>query len=116
MGKGHMSKEEAAERDRFDERVKSFYDKGYGKQDIAIYLETEVRKVTYAINRIKLGKSMQKATNDSEAEARREAELLIDAKMAPINKPKVKLTRVDGWENGRYVHYTAYDVSEFLGL
>ena len=116
MGTGHISKGEAKERDKFDEQVRKFYETGYSKQDIAIYLEASVRKVAYAINRIEFGKSMQKASYDSEAEARHEAELLIDAKMAPIRKPKAKLVRVDGWENGRYVHYTAYDVSEFWGL
>lgn len=110
MADNHKTRKEI--REEFDKKVAELQEKGWNSSMIAEILNVTDSKVRYAIKRNN-GEQIfrQRATSAEE-----EAQLLIDLKLAPINKPKPKLTRVDGWENGKYVHYTAYDVSEFWGL
>ena len=117
MGTGHLTKAQIEAQQKFGAEVKELLDRGMTRDEIAILLGCHKNKITFAIHRLKNGGvSMNRAPHDAGKEAEEEAEMLINAKLAPINKPKPKLTRVDGWENGKYVHYTAWDYSEFWGL
>ena len=112
----HISKAEMEERNQFDAEVKYLAECGYDKDEIAELLSCSLQKVSASLHRIDFGYSVNRATKDSKADAEREAQLLIDAKLAPVHKPKAHKIMVNGWENGHYVHYEAYDVSEFWGL
>lgn len=117
IGTGHITKEQRELRNRFDEEVWELYRQGCTKEEISILLNASIQRVSFSLHRLEHGKSypdggLVPRGRDAEIEA----DLLINAKLAPIHKPKVKKVRVDGWENGRYVHYTAYDVSEYWGL
>ena len=99
-------------RKQFDAEVKVLFDKGYENREIAILLGVHTNKVSASVARLTGFDKRRTERFDPE----KEANFLINAKMAPTFKPKAKKVRVDGWENGKYVHYTAYDVSEFWGL
>lgn len=116
MGKGHLNKEELVKREQFDSEVEYLAGCGYEKEEIAVFLGCNKNKVAFSLHRLQHGVSMEKPRRNLEEEARKEAELLIDAKMAPVVKPKAKRIMVNGWENGHYVHYPMWDVSEFWGL
>lgn len=116
MGTGHLNKAQLEQRKQFDAEVHHLAREGLEKEEIAILLGCNKNKVTFALHRAEHGVSSSRLPHNSETEAREEAELLIDAKLAPVIKPKAKLVEVNGWENGKYVHYTAWDVSEFWGL
>lgn len=116
MGKGQLNKEQLAKREQFDAEVRHLMDDGLTKEEVAIILGCSGNKVQFAIRRNTIGYSMTRIKGSAEREAQEEAELLINAKMAPVVKPKAKLVEVNGWENGKYVHYTAWDVSEYWGL
>ena len=109
---GAITTKEKEVRKQFDAEVKELLDKGYENREIAILLGVHTNRVSASVGRLTGFDKRRTPRYDAE----KEAEMLIEAKMAPVHKPKAKLVRVDGWENGRYVHYTAYDVSEFLGL
>lgn len=114
MGKG-ISKVEQAKRNALDALVKPYWEKGFTAKEIAFYLNVTIQAAAYSIKRLRDGYScFQRASNQTTAE--REAQMLIDAKLAPVHKPKAHKVMVNGWENGHYVHYEAYDVSEFWGL
>jgi len=116
VGKGQLNKEQLAKREQFDAEVRHLMDDGLTKEEVAIILGCSGNKVQFAIRRNTIGYSMTRIKGSAEREAQEEAELLINAKMAPVVKPKAKLVEVNGWENGKYVHYTAWDVSEYWGL
>ena len=116
MGKGHLTKAELEARDQFDAEVKYLAECGYDKEEIMELLDCNKNKVSFALHRIEFGNSMNYVNRGSEKQAEQEAQLLIDAKLAPVHTPKVHKVQVNGWENGKYVHYEAYDVSEFWGL
>lgn len=114
MGKG-ISKEAIERRKALDEEVRPYWEMGLPAKDIAYLLDTTTMAVAYSIRRLRDGYSqfMKAPTQDV---VEREAQMLIDAKLAPTVTPKVHKVMVNGWENGHYVHYEAYDVSEFWGL
>ena len=99
-------------RDEFDKKVAELLAKGFSTSLIAVTLDTTENKVRYAIKRIEGIRITRQRSTAAEEEAFR----LIEAKLAPTKRPEPKLTRVDGMENGKYVHYTAWDVGEFYGL
>lgn len=109
---GALTKAEKEQRKELDAEIKVLFDKGYECKEIAALLGLHVNKVSASIGRL-TGFNWQRTTAFN---AEREAELLIAAKMAPTVKPKAHKIMVNGWENGHYVHYEAYDVSEFWGL
>lgn len=114
MGKG-ISKEAIAKRKALDEAVKPWLGMGLSNKDIASLTDSTVMAVAYAVRRLKEGHS-QLLKRPEQYDAEREADILINAKLAPTHKPKAHKIMVNGWENGKYVHYEAYDVSEFWGL
>lgn len=107
-----VTRAEKERRKQFDAEVKILMDKGYANHEIAALLGVHTNRVSASVGRLTGFDKRRTPRYDAE----KEAEMLIEAKMAPVHKPKAKLVRVDGWENGKYVHYTAYDVSEFWGL
>ena len=114
MGKG-LSKETIQKRNELDEAVRPWLGKGLSNKDIAELVDSTVMAVAYAVRRCNEGHS-QLLKHPDKYDAEREADELIEAKLAPAVTPKVKKVMVNGWENGKYVHYEAYDVSEFWGI
>lgn len=110
MADNHVSRKK--KRDDFDKKVADLLVKGFSVSLIAATLDTSENSVRYAIKRIEGVKITRIRSTAAEEEAIR----LISIKLAPVVKPKAKLVEVNGWENGKYVHYTAWDVSEFWGL
>lgn len=114
MGKG-ISKEAIAKRKALDEAVRPWLGMGLSNKDIAELVDSTVMAVAYAVRRLSEGHS-QLLKHPENYDAEHEADMLIEAKLAPVHKPKAHKIMVNGWENGKYVHYEAYDVSEFWGL
>ena len=114
MGKG-LSKETVAKRNALDNEVKKWLNMGLSNKDIAQLTGSTVMGVAYSIRRLTNGYS-QVQDHPDYGGAEREAQMLINTKLAPTHKPKAHKIMVNGWENGRYVHYEAYDVSEFWGI
>lgn len=107
-----ISSKEKSRREKLDADVKELMSKGYSDHEISVLLNIHINAVRASVRRLNGTDGRWTPPYDPA----KEAEMLIAAKMAPVVKPKAKLTRVDGWENGKYVHYEAYDVSEFWGL
>ena len=110
-----LTKAEQERRTTLDADVKYWDDLGASARDIANELGVSVQAVVFSLKRIHNGTSMTRHTS-AEQEAKIEAELLINAKMAPTVKPKAHKIMVNGWENGHYIHRQMVDVSEFWGL
>ena len=107
-----VTRAEKERRKQFDAEVKELLDRGYETREIAILLGVHTNAVSASVRRLTGFDGRRTERFDAE----KEANILIAAKMAPTKKPKMKRIMVNGWEGGRYVHYTAVDVSEFWGL
>jgi len=116
VGKGQLNKEQLAKREQFDAEVRHLMDDGLTKEEVAIILGCSGNKVQFAIRRNTIGYSMTRIKGSAEREAQEEAELLINAKLAPTFTPKAHKVMVNGWEEGKYIHREMIDVSEFWGL
>lgn len=115
MAQYKLTKAEQERRTTLDADVKYWDDLGASARDIANELGVSVQAVIFSLKRVHNGVSMTRHTS-AEQEAKIEAELLINAKMAPTVKPKAHKIMVNGWENGHYIHRQMVDVSEFWGL
>lgn len=114
MGKG-IKQKELERQQELDNKVKKWLNSGLSNKDIAQLVDSTVMGVAYSIRRLTNGYS-QVQDHPDYGGAEREAQMLIDAKLAPTHTPKAHRIMVNGWENGRYVHYEAIDVSEFWGI
>lgn len=114
MGKG-ISKETIEKRKALDEAVRPWLGMGLSNKDIAELVDSTVMAVAYAVRRLNEGHS-QLLKHPENYDAEHEADMLIEAKLAPTHKPKAHKIMVNGWENGRYIHRQMVDVSEFWGL